>query len=77
MLHDVLEVPFDRIAAILGRSTPAAKMLACRARGRLAAQAASFAAPGARAHPALLDGVPGYLRSWRAITMRWIWLVPS
>ncbi|MFG2017361.1 sigma-70 family RNA polymerase sigma factor [Actinomadura geliboluensis] len=120
VLHDVFEVPFDAVAAILGRSTPAAKMLASRARGRLrlgapvadahaaardvinafltavgegdvgglldvlapgvvlrgqgpqgavlvrgaekvAAQAASFAAPGARAHPALLDGVPGVL----------------
>ncbi|QKW39071.1 sigma-70 family RNA polymerase sigma factor [Actinomadura sp. NAK00032] len=120
VLHDVFEVPFDGIAAILGRSTPAAKMLASRARGRLrlgppaadahaaardvidafltavgegdvgrllavlapdvelrgqgpqgtvlvhgaqkvAAQAASFSTPGAQAHPALLDGVPGVL----------------
>jgi RNA polymerase sigma-70 factor (ECF subfamily) len=35
VLHDVFEVPFDTIAAILGRSTPAAKMLASRARGRI------------------------------------------
>jgi RNA polymerase sigma-70 factor (ECF subfamily) len=35
VLHDVLEVPFDEVAAILGRSTAAAKMLASRARGRI------------------------------------------
>jgi RNA polymerase sigma factor (sigma-70 family) len=35
VLHDVFEVPFDAIAAILGRSTAAAKMLASRARGRI------------------------------------------
>ncbi|MBO0824085.1 MAG: sigma-70 family RNA polymerase sigma factor [Actinobacteria bacterium] len=35
VLHDVFEVPFDTIAAILGRSTPATKMLASRARGRI------------------------------------------
>jgi len=35
VLHDVFEVPFDAIAAILGRSTAATKMLASRARGRL------------------------------------------
>src|SRR5689334_11280585 len=35
VLHDVFEVPFDVIAAILGRSTAATKMLASRARGRL------------------------------------------
>ena len=35
ILHDVFEVPFDAIAAILGRSTAAAKMLASRARGRI------------------------------------------
>ena len=31
----VFEVPFDAIAAILGRSTAATKMLASRARGRI------------------------------------------
>jgi RNA polymerase sigma factor (sigma-70 family) len=116
VLHDVFEVPFDAVAAILGRSTAATKMLASRARGRLrlgapaadahaaardvveaflaaagrgdvaalvsvlapevelrvgtivvrgagevAAQATRFARPGARAHPVLLDGVPGVL----------------
>lgn len=35
VLHDVFEIPFDAIAAILGRTTPAAKMLASRARGRI------------------------------------------
>jgi RNA polymerase sigma-70 factor (ECF subfamily) len=35
VLHDVFEIPFDAIAAILGRSTPATKMLASRARGRI------------------------------------------
>ena len=35
VLHDVFEIPFDAIAAILGRSTAATKMLASRARGRI------------------------------------------
>ena len=35
VLHDVFEIPFEAIAAILGRSTPAAKMLATRARARI------------------------------------------
>jgi RNA polymerase sigma factor (sigma-70 family) len=35
VLHDVFEIPFDAIAAVLGRSTPAAKMLATRARARI------------------------------------------
>ncbi|MGD0556423.1 MAG: sigma-70 family RNA polymerase sigma factor [Streptosporangiaceae bacterium] len=35
VLHDVFEVPFDAVAAILGRSTAATKMLASRARGRI------------------------------------------
>jgi RNA polymerase sigma-70 factor (ECF subfamily) len=35
VLHDVFEIPFDAIAAFLGRSTAATKMLASRARGRL------------------------------------------
>jgi RNA polymerase sigma factor (sigma-70 family) len=35
VLHDVFEIPFDAIADILGRSTPAAKMLATRARARI------------------------------------------
>jgi RNA polymerase sigma-70 factor (ECF subfamily) len=35
VLHGVFEIPFDAIAAVLGRSTPAAKMLATRARTRI------------------------------------------
>ena len=35
VLHDVFEFPFESIGSILGRSTPAAKMLASRARGRI------------------------------------------
>jgi RNA polymerase sigma factor (sigma-70 family) len=35
VLHDIFEVPFDAIAAALGRSTAATKMLASRARGRI------------------------------------------
>ena len=122
ILHDVFEVPFDAIAAILGRSAAATKMLASRARGRIrlgtpataadaaarkvvdafvaavgqgnlagllavlapevelrasgpegtvvvrgASQVASRATigarprPDARAHPAVIDGVPGVL----------------
>jgi RNA polymerase sigma-70 factor (ECF subfamily) len=39
VLHDTFSVPFDRIAAILGRSVPATKMLASRARRRIRASA--------------------------------------
>jgi RNA polymerase sigma factor (sigma-70 family) len=35
VLHDVFEIPLEAIAAILGRSTAATKMLASRARGRI------------------------------------------
>lgn len=35
VLHDVFEVPFDAVADVLGRSTPATKMLASRARARI------------------------------------------
>ena len=35
VLHDVFEIPFEAIAAILGRSTAATKMLASRSRGRI------------------------------------------
>ncbi|PWR11708.1 RNA polymerase subunit sigma-70 [Micromonospora acroterricola] len=35
VLHDMFAVPFAEIGSILGRSTPAAKMLASRARRRL------------------------------------------
>jgi len=35
VLHDVFEIPFDAIAGVLGRSIPAARMLASRARARI------------------------------------------
>ena len=35
VLHDVFAIPFDAIAAILGRSVPATRMLASRARRRI------------------------------------------
>jgi RNA polymerase sigma factor (sigma-70 family) len=47
VLHDVFEFPFDAIAAILGRSTAAAKMLATRARGRIRLGAPATAADAA------------------------------
>lgn len=56
VLYDVFEIPFDAIASILGRSTAATKMLASRARGRI-----RLGTPATRAHPAVIDGVPGVL----------------
>jgi Sigma-70, region 4 len=47
VLHDVFDMPFDTIAAILGRSTASAKMLASRARGRI-----RLGAPAADSHSA-------------------------
>lgn len=35
VLHDVFEIPFDAIAGVLGRSIPATRMLASRARARI------------------------------------------
>jgi RNA polymerase sigma-70 factor, ECF subfamily len=72
VLHDVFEIPFDVIAAILGRSIAATKMLASRARGRIrlgtpamatdaAARARTGARLGAAAHPVLVDGMAGVL----------------
>jgi RNA polymerase sigma factor (sigma-70 family) len=55
VLHDVFEVPFDAIAAILGRSTAATKMLASRARGRL-----RLGAPTADAHAAARDVIDAF-----------------
>ncbi len=58
----MFEIPFDAIAAILGRSAAAAKMLASRARGRIRPGTPATAARPrleALAHPALVDGVPG------------------
>ncbi len=47
VLHDVFEIPFDAIAAILGRSTAATKMLASRARGRIRLGTPAMAADAA------------------------------
>ncbi|MEU5695345.1 sigma-70 family RNA polymerase sigma factor [Actinosynnema sp. NPDC020468] len=54
VLHDVFDVPFDAIAAVLGRSTAASKMLASRARGRLRS------GPPADAHAAARDVVGAF-----------------
>jgi RNA polymerase sigma factor (sigma-70 family) len=56
VLHDVFELPFDTIAAILGRSTASAKMLASRARGRI-----RLGAPAADSHPASRGVVDAFL----------------
>jgi RNA polymerase sigma-70 factor, ECF subfamily len=48
VLHDVFEMPFETIAAILGRSTAATKMLASRARGRIRLGAPADAHSAAR-----------------------------
>jgi RNA polymerase sigma-70 factor, ECF subfamily len=55
VLHDIFEVPFDAIAAILGRSTAATKMLASRARGRL-----RLGAPPADTHAAARQVVDAF-----------------
>lgn len=47
VLHDIFEVPFDAIAAALGRSTAATKMLASRARGRIRLGTPAAGADGA------------------------------
>jgi RNA polymerase sigma-70 factor (ECF subfamily) len=50
VLHDIFAVPFAEIAPILGRSTPATKMLASRARHRVrTAQGADAELPRRRA----------------------------
>jgi RNA polymerase sigma-70 factor (ECF subfamily) len=56
VLHDVFELPFDTIAAILGRSTAATKMLASRARGRI-----RLGAPAADSHAAARSVVDAFL----------------
>jgi RNA polymerase sigma-70 factor, ECF subfamily len=56
VLHDVFELPFDTIAAVLGRSTASAKMLASRARGRI-----RLGAPAAGAHAAARGVVDAFL----------------
>jgi RNA polymerase sigma-70 factor (ECF subfamily) len=55
VLHDIFEVPFDAIAAILGRSTAATKMLASRARGRL-----RLGVPAADSHTAARDVIDAF-----------------
>jgi RNA polymerase sigma factor (sigma-70 family) len=51
VLHDTFAVPFDEIALILGRSVPATKMLASRARHRVRTGAAPEADPADQAEP--------------------------
>ena len=41
VLHDIFDVPFEQIAAIMGRSQPAARQLASRARSRVRAAGAT------------------------------------
>lgn len=48
VLHDMFAVPFEEIAPIVGRSTPAARQLASRARRRVQGQGASQDAGGIR-----------------------------
>ena len=56
VLHEVFEIPFGSIAAILGRSTAATKMLASRARGRI-----RLGTPGAGADAAAREVVDAFL----------------
>src|SRR5262245_33265605 len=56
VLHDIFDVPFDTVAAILGRSTPATKMLASRARSRV-----RLGAPAADTHAAARNVVDAFL----------------
>jgi RNA polymerase sigma factor (sigma-70 family) len=60
VLHDVFEIPFDAIAAILGRSTAASKMLATRARGRI-----RLGAPATTADAAAREVVDAFLAAAR------------
>jgi hypothetical protein len=53
VLHDMFSVPFDDIAAMLGRSTNATKQLASRARGRIRAGGPLPDADLARQHDAV------------------------
>ena len=45
VLHHAFEVPYERIAQVLGRSAPATRQLASRARRRLAASGGAAARP--------------------------------
>jgi RNA polymerase sigma-70 factor, ECF subfamily len=56
VLHDVFDVPFGSVAAVLGRSTDATKMLASRARGRVRLSApAGPAGAGSQAGREVID----------------------
>jgi RNA polymerase sigma-70 factor (ECF subfamily) len=56
VLHDIFDIPFDTIAAILGRSPAATKMLASLARSRL-----RLGAPAADTHAPVRDVVDAFL----------------
>jgi RNA polymerase sigma factor (sigma-70 family) len=58
VLHDVFEIPFAAIAAILGRSTAATKMLASRARSRI-----RMGTPASEADSAAWDVVDAFLEA--------------
>jgi RNA polymerase sigma-70 factor (ECF subfamily) len=60
VLHDMFEIPFNAIAAILGRSTPAAKMLATRARARI-----RLGTPATAADAAAREVVEAFLAAGR------------
>src|SRR5204863_8456509 len=53
VLHDIFSVPFDEIAAILGRSAKATKQLAARARARIRSDAPPADADAVRQHEAV------------------------
>lgn len=48
LLHDVFGLPFDNVAAVVGRSTVACRQLASRARRRIAADPAALRQPPSR-----------------------------
>jgi RNA polymerase sigma-70 factor (ECF subfamily) len=56
VLHDVFDIPFGSVAAVLGRSTDATKMLASRARGRVRlSEPGDAAGPGGQAGRPVMD----------------------
>jgi hypothetical protein len=72
VLHDMFAVPFDKIAPILGRSAPAARQLASRARRRVQGAApppdGDVAANAKSSTPSSPRRAPGTLgrHPWRA-----------
>jgi RNA polymerase sigma factor (sigma-70 family) len=54
VLHDIFAIPFDEIAPILNRNTPATRQLASRARARVRTQEATLQAERKR-HAELVD----------------------